>query len=380
MSGAGSHLVHGMGMAMEAPTWPAITMAEAEAALAHFPAAGRLIGLDWHSPRPFSAATLARTGGGEFFLKRHHQSLRTPAALAEEHGFMAHLRAGGVAVPQVLEVANGASAIGLGDWSYELHRKAPGADLYRDRQSWTPFLTHDHGYAAGAALARLHLAARDFSALPRGPHPLVSSFTILPARDPLAATQAYMAERPAVADFLADQPWRQELADLFGALGEGLAERLEGQTPLWTHNDWHPTNLLWSVDGKVSSIFDFGLATQTCALHDVATAIERCAIPWLELEGGIWRGMADVDAALSILVGYRSILPLGRDDLETIIRLLPLVHVEFALSEVDYFAGILADRDAAMIAWKDYLIDHARWFLSLPGQAFLAELHRRALA
>ncbi|SEJ14965.1 Ser/Thr protein kinase RdoA involved in Cpx stress response, MazF antagonist [Sphingobium sp. AP50] len=380
MSGAASHLVHGMGMAMEAPTWPAITMADAEAALAHFLAAGRLIGLDWHSPRPFSAATLARTDGGEYFLKRHHKSLRTPAALAEEHGFMAHLRAGGVAVPEVLEAASGASAIGLGDWSYELHRKAPGVDLYRDRQSWTPFLTHDHGYAAGAALARLHGAARDFTAPPRGPHPLVSSFTILPARDPLGATQAYMAPRPAVADFLADQPWRQELADLFGALGEGLSDRLEGQPSLWTHNDWHPTNLLWSDDGTVSSIFDFGLATQTCALHDIATAIERCAIPWLELEGGIWRGVADADAALSILAGYRSVLPLGRDDLETIIRLLPLVHIEFALSEVDYFAGILTDRDAAMIAWKDYLIDHARWFLSLPGQAFLAELRRGALA
>jgi Ser/Thr protein kinase RdoA (MazF antagonist) len=280
----------------------------------------------------------------------------------------------------VLEAASGASAIALGDWSYELHRKAPGADLYRDRQSWTPFLTHDHGYAAGAALARLHLAARDFSAPRRGPHPLVSSFTILPARDPLAATQAYMAARPAVADFLADQPWRQELADLFGSLGEGLAERLDGQPALWTHNDWHPTNLLWSADGTISSIFDFGLATQTCALHDIATAIERSAIPWLELEGGIWRGIADADAALSILAGYRSILPLGRYDLETIIRLLPLVHIEFALSEVDYFAGILADRDAAMIAWKDYLIDHARWFLSPPGQAFLAELRRGALA
>lgn len=375
---SGGHLVHGMGTALEAATWPAIRLGEAEAVLAHFPGAGRLIGINWHSPRPFSAATLITTDRGTHFLKRHHRQLRTPAALAEEHGYMAHLRAAGLCVPKVVTAADGASAIALGEWTYELHGDAPGIDLYRDRLSWTPFLTPGDAHEAGVALGRLHRAAQDFAAPARGNHPLIASFTIVPARDPLVAAQAYVATRPALAGYLADKPWRQDLARLFGALSEGLAERLVGQMPLWTHGDWHPSNLLWSDEGKVATIIDFGLATRTCALHDLATAIERSAFRWLDM--GRDEALGDVDAALAILDGYRTICPLGRTDVETLAHLLPLVHVEFALSEIDYFAGVVGDSDQAAIAWHDYLIGHADWFLSTSGQAFLHRFAKEATA
>lgn len=374
MNDAAPHLVHGMGTELEAATWPAITATEAGAILARFPAAGPLTALEWHSPRPFSAAALVRAGGGEFLLKRHHRSVRTPAALAEEHVFMAHLRAGDFAVPEVMVAADGASAVAQGEWSYELHRKSPGEDLYRDRLSWTPFLTRDHAFAAGQALARLHLAAQGFAAPARGPEPLVASFTILPARDPLLAAEAYVSVRPALAAYLADKPWRHDLARLFEQLGAGLVDRLEAEPPLWTHNDWHPSNLLWSPEGAVSTVFDFGLATRTCALHDLATAIERTAIPWLELNDRI----SDAQAALAVLEGYRTVRPLTRAEVETVVRLLPLVHVEFALSEVDYFAGILGDPVQAGLAWDGYLLDHAHWFLAPAGQAFLRQLEAGA--
>ncbi|EJL27782.1 phosphotransferase enzyme family protein [Novosphingobium sp. AP12] len=376
MSGKAPHLVHGMGTALEAPTWPAITVAEAEELLGRFPAAGRLTALRWHSPRPFSAATLAETGEGEFFLKRHHRLLRTPAALAEEHAFMAHLRAAGLTVPEVVEASDGTGSIAEGEWTYELHRKGPGIDLYRDRPSWTPLLTRGHAFEAGAALARLHLAAQGFAGSPREAHPLVSSFTILPAHDPLAAAQGYVVARPALAAFLADKPWQEQLARLFASLGAGLSERLVDQKPLWTHNDWHPSNLLWSPDGAVSTVFDFGLSTRTCALHDLATAIERTAIPWLEPDDEA----ADAEAAVALLAGYRTVLSLTSEQVQTVLRLLPLVHVEFALSEADYFAGILGDPDQAMLAWQGYLIDHADWFLSPAGQHFLMQIETGAAA
>jgi len=371
------HLVHGMSMALEAPTWPAITADEARQILARFPAAGRLVAVHWHSPRPFSAATLVETASGLFLLKRHHHRVRTPAALAEEHAFILHLRAAGLAVPEVVTAADGASVVAQGQWSYELHCKGIGIDLYRDRLSWTPFLSHHHAYQAGVALARLHLAARGFTAAPRGPHPLVATFTILPARDPIAAADAYVAARPALATFLTDTPWRTELARLFTSLGDGLSKRLERQPPLWTHNDWHPSNLLWSADGRVTTIFDFGLSTRTCALHDLATAIERTAIPWLDLGEGR-NSLPDAQAALALLAGYHSLVPLSRFDVETLVRLLPLVHIEFALSEVDYFAGILGDPDQAHMAWQTYLIDHVDWFLAPPGQAFLRHMENGA--
>lgn len=363
------HLVHGMGMALEAPAWPAITDEEAGAVLARFVGTGQLAGLRWHSPRPFSAATLVETDRGTLFLKRHHHRLRSPAALAEEHAFMAHLRAAGLPVPDVIAARDGPHSVTCGNHVYELHAQASGCDLYRDRQSWTPFLAHGHAYEAGAALARLHRAAAGFAAPARGAHPLVASFAILPSPDPAAAAEAYVAARPALSAFLADRSWRQELSRLFTALGKGLPTRLARQSPLWTHGDWHPSNLLWSAEGSVSAVLDFGLATKTCALHDLATAIERTAIPWLDSDP-----MPDAAAANALLAGYGSVLPLSRADISDLVAVLPLVHVEFALSEIDYFAGILGDGDQAELAWQSYLVGHAEWFLSPTGQHFLRDL------
>jgi Ser/Thr protein kinase RdoA (MazF antagonist) len=369
------HLVHGMGTDLQAPTWPAITDAEAAAVLGQFPAAGRIEGLRWHSPRPFSAAALIDTTRGPFLLKRHDRQVRSIAGLAQEHAFVAHLAAAGLAVPQVVPTADGASAIALGRGTYELHRRSAGADLYRDRPSWTPFLSLDHAHAAGVALARLHAASRGFEAPARTVQPLVASFTILPAIDPMAAAEAYAAARPALAAFLAGRPWRGQLASLFAASADGLASRLAEDHPLWTHNDWHPSNLLWASGGAVETVFDFGLADRTCAVHDLATAIERTAIAWLRL--GQDDAIAKPDAALALIAGYATVRPLCRDEIETVLRLLPLVHIEFALSEIAYFAGVLADPAAAALAWDAYLVGHGEWFLSTSGQDFLASIGAR---
>jgi len=363
-----------MGTAMEAPTWPAIAADEAQAALAHFPAAGRMTGLHWHSPRPFSAATLVHTTNGAFLLKRHHHRVRTVEGLAEEHAFIAHLAGAGVSVPQVMTTAEGASAVAIGPWSYELHRQAPGEDLYRDRLSWTPFLSLDHAHAAGVALAELHVAARGFDVPARRRQPLVSSFTILPAVDPLIAARAYVASRPALAAFLADRPWQAQLARLFEQADSDLSSLLAKQAPLWTHNDWHPSNLLWTREGAVRTMFDFGLADRTSAVHDIATAIERTAVRWLDLGQGADDAIADPETALALVAGYATVLSLSHAEIAAIVSLLPLVHAEFALSEADYFTAVVADAESAAMAWEGYLIDHANWFFSPPGQEFLRRI------
>ena len=374
MTAGAGHLVHGMGLALEAPAWPVITRAQAAAILPRFPRAGSLIGLTWHSPRPFSALTLLTTSEGEFVLKRHHHTLRTCAGLAQEHRFIAHLRATGLSVPEVMAAMDGSGAVADGEWTYELHRKAAGADVYRDATSWTPFESYDHAHAAGAALARVHVAAQGYDAPARPPQPLVSSFTIVPAPDPFASAAAYVAARPGLSAFLADRPWRSDLAPLFDTLGKGLSDRLADQRPLWTHNDWHPSNLLWSDRGEVSTVFDFGLADRGCALHDLAIAIERCAIAWLVMNDRRDNAIGDTGTALALIAGYRTVLPLSRGDIATVVHLLPLVHVEFAMSEVDYFAGTLGDPAQAALAWDDYVIGHAQWFLSRTGRDFLAGL------
>jgi hypothetical protein len=42
------------------------------------------------------------------------------------------------------------------------------------------------------------------------------------------------------------------------------------------------------------------------------------------------------------------------------------------LSEIDYFAGVVGDPDAALLAWDGYLLGHADWFQSAAGREFLA--------
>lgn len=373
MTTMSDHHVHGLDTGLEPPAWPPIAPAEAEAVLVRFPAAGRLVALRWHSPRPFSAAALVEAGGGGLLLKRHHRRLRPPEALAEEHRFVGHLRAAGVPVPDILSADDGTTAVSDREWTFELHRRAPGLDLYRDRPSWTPFLSRQHAHAAGAALARLHRAARDYAARARPPRPLVASLTILSAPDPLAAAEAFVAARPALAAFLSDRPWRRGLERLFATWGDGLAARLAARPPLWTHGDWHPSNLLWGADDAVRTVLDFGLADRTCALHDLALAIERGAVRWLEMGRGP-DGLADTQAALALVAGYRSVLPLSADDLLTLAHLLPLVHVEFALSEIDYFHGLLARPDQALVAWRDYLLGHAAWFATPAGRDLLARV------
>ncbi|WP_294335080.1 aminoglycoside phosphotransferase family protein [uncultured Sphingomonas sp.] len=367
------HLAHGMGTDLEPPQWPAITPAEAEQLLARFPAAGRLERLTWHSPRPFSAATLADTTAGTLFLKRHHHRLRTPRQLTDEHAFLKHLGQHGQPVVELLATATGATALQLGNWTWEVHRKAPGLDLYRDRQSWTPFLSPAHARAAGAALARLHKSAGGFAAPARPPQPLVTSLSLLTATDPIAAAAQYAEQRPALATYLASKPWRAALDEIFAQhrLAE-WAPDLAAQPAMWTHNDWHPSNLLWTDAGAIASILDFGLSDRTCALHDLATALERSAVRWLELGPGRPSDIAECDDARALLEGYAAVRPLRPADRALLARLLPLVHVEFALSEVDYFAGVAARPALADLAWHDYLIGHADWFLSEPGRGLLA--------
>ncbi|RZM10633.1 MAG: hypothetical protein EOP67_68180 [Sphingomonas sp.] len=76
-------------------------------------------------------------------------------------------------------------------------------------------------------------------------------------------------------------------------------------------------------------------------------------------------------AALALLAGYATVAPIGRADVEAIVRLLPLVHLEFALSEIEYFTAVVEDLASAALAWDDYLIGHAEWFQSAPGEDFL---------
>jgi len=355
--------------------WPLMIVSEVADVLSSYRIKGTIDRLSWHSPRPFAAAALATMSTGEtLFVKRHHKSLRDVQALAEEHRFIAHLAAQGIPVAQVIADRLGRSAIAIGDWTYEVYLSAPGEDIYRNVMSWEPFKRTDHAFAAGAALAQLHVAAKGYAAPARPPRLLLSSFQVIGAMDLLAAAQTWIDAQPLLSKALAHRPWREDLATVIGPWHAQLQPYLASLPALWTHGDWHASNLLWGAHHEVRSVLDFGLADQTCALYDLALAIERNTIGWLEPEP---RRAVHLDQVDALLEGYTSRVPLNAQDYAALVALLPIVHTEFALSEVGYFASVLDLSDDADAAYDGYLLGHARWFSQPAGQALLAHLRGR---
>ena len=58
--------------------------------------------------------------------------------------------------------------------------------------------------------------------------------------------------------------------------------------------------------------------------------------------------------------------------------LLPLVHVDFALSEVEYFHAITQSRANADVAYDTFLRGHAAWFGTRQGQSLLQAIRNCA--
>jgi Ser/Thr protein kinase RdoA (MazF antagonist) len=366
------HRVHGLADDRIAPDWPPLIDAEIGAVLDQFPDAGRPRAIDWHSPRPLSAAARVDTDRGGVFVKRHHRSVRSVATLTEEHRFAAHLQAAGQPVPEILTDTSGATAVAIDEWVYEVHALAAGEDVYCDVVSWEPASHLGHAQAAGAALAQLHRAAAGFDAPQRDTHILVTRCDLIAATDPVATLSAQLPQRPGLADYLKQRNWQNDLREVLGPRHATMQPRLIAQPRLWTHNDWHVSNLFWK-DDAVSAVLDFGLASPTSAVFDLATAIERNAIAWLQLEHTEDIGHADIARAL--IAGYRSRGPLDADAVHLVADLLPLVHVDFALSEVEYFHAITGHDEHADVAYHTFLHGHAAWFDSAHGRAFVEALH-----
>lgn len=366
-----AHFAHGLAGDHLQPDWPPLTVNEVAAVVARIPTLGPLVSIDWRSPRPLSAAALVTTWAGRVFVKRHHGSVRDEHTLDEEHRFAGFLREQGIPVPGILRDAGGSSVIGLGEWVFELHEPARGVDAYREAFSWSPIGGIRHAWATGAMLAKLHTAASGFRAEQRSTHILVARAEILVSADPLATIASQLAVRPALARYLGERDWRADIATAIAPWHARAATALAAQPRLWTHGDWHVSNLCWSGtddDADITDVLDFGLSAATFALFDLATAIERNAIAWLEVTRG---DIAHHDLALAILAGYRSVRALDASELDLLVNLLPIVHLDFALSEVEYFEGVTRRRDHADVAYHTFLRGHAAWFETPHGERLL---------
>lgn len=375
---------HGMDGSLVEPDWPPLRVDEIHELLRHFPGFNSPVEILSCSPRPFSAAGVVSMRTGRIFIKRHARTVRDREGLLEEHRFLAHLADAGGQVPHIFAAASGETAIEFGEWTYEVHEVPPGIDLYEEAISWTPFHCAEHAHAAGEALARLHLAAQGFNSPPRKTRPLVASFTIFAAEDPAAELEHYLAERPSLTHHATIRSFAKEALDLLAPFHAELSPLLPSLAPLWTHNDLHCSNLFWSAENKSAhgtAIIDFGLADRTNAVHDIAQAIERNIVEWLVLVQNPTEPDAvpiHIDHLLALLAGYEQVRPLSAEEATALAPMTALCHVEFALSESDYFLGVLHSEESARMAYDGWLVGHARWFHSRKGQELFGALRQWA--
>jgi Ser/Thr protein kinase RdoA (MazF antagonist) len=376
-------MAHGLDGTLVEPDWPPLTLDEMRALLREYPALGPPKRVLMISPRPFSAASVVATQSQNVFIKRHHLTVRDTAGLREEHRFMAHLRNNGAMVPRVFRTASGETSIMAGEWVYEVHETPQGIDVYEDALSWTPFRSLGHARSAGQAMARLHIASRGFDAPARKSRQLVAGFTIFASPDPVAEFSRYVAARPALSDYLRQRNCREEALTLLAPFHAELLPLLPSLMPLWTHNDLHASNLLWSdtgADAEAVAVIDFGLADRTNPVHDLAQAIERSIVGWLALvdrpnEPDDVR--VHYDHLFALLDGYEAARPLSRQERLALAPMTALCHAEFALAETNYFLTALQDREKASMACEGYLVSHAKWFGG-PGRRLLDALREWA--
>ncbi|HUX45736.1 MAG TPA: phosphotransferase [Terracidiphilus sp.] len=374
---------HGMDGTLVEPDWPPLTLEEVRSLLADYSGCGDPVTILSVSPRPFSAASVAETAGGRVFVKRHARTVRDREGLLEEHEFLAHLAARGVPVPRVLATSAGSTVTEAGAWTYEVHEVPAGADAYEEAVSWTPFRSREHARSAGEMLAGLHVAAQDYAAPARKPRPLVASFSIFADADPAAAMQRYLAERPALDADAETRRRCEEALDQLSPFHAELRPLLPALTPLWTHNDLHASNLFWSDasdKARAVGVIDFGLADRTNAVHDVAQALERNVVEWLELvrdPAHPEKVRIHLEHVEALLDGYELVREFSDEEAAALAPMMALCHAEFALTEADYFLGALHSREKAAMASNDYLLGHARWFRGA-GSAVLDALREWA--
>lgn len=360
-----------------AQVWPNLTESEAAEVLGNYPETSKPFKLLYHSTRPLSAAALIQYPDRVIVVKRHHKSVRSVASLNEEHAFIKHLRKSGFTTPAVLADKNGNTVISRSDghggsWIYEVFERADGEDRYRGRDTWTPFDSENDAYAAGIALAKLHLAAEGFDAPLRDTAVLLSRPHIFgTVTNPFESIEELTEKLPGLNSALQNRPWRTDLKRHAERAAE-LAPVIAQLPPCWTHNDFHSSNLLWN-ESTVSSVIDFGLSDRTVRVFDLAIALERNTLQWPELLSGNQTAFR-LDQAAALLSGYNEVAPLTRKERDTLPIVIPLCQADSALHAIAYYAGVLNDFSMAEWGYSGFLLDHTYWFDTNAGRSYLAGL------
>ncbi|MEG2472927.1 phosphotransferase enzyme family protein [Acinetobacter sp.] len=378
-------LGHGMGESLEPKDWQDISAADLAQLQQRYPQLQGQAAVLWRSPRPFSSAMLIQVNQAAYFIKRSHRSFRTAADLKQEHQLIQHLAEQRLPLPKIICSKDGATAVELDDWSYEVHEKAHGLDLYADHLSWKPFFCAGHACQAGQMLAALHKAAENYPVVQgRSAQQLISNQDLLLSHDIAQAIRQRIKNSSALSAYFAEKPLDQAWLSQLAHVHEKVKTAMQCAPKIWTHNDLHASNLLWSKNSdqaEISTVIDFGLTDRNSAIYDLAVTVERNFIDWLALNQtqDIHIDEAGLQAFIQAYVKHAHPL----EELAILPELIKIVHTDFAVSELEYFAGITRNFKHADAAYHDWLIAHTDWFFKPQGQQFcqkLAQLIQQAAA
>ncbi len=351
---------HGMDGTLVDPDWPPLTLDEVRALLSQFPRCGEPVEILTVSPRPFSAASVVATraaGASSSSAITARCAIAKDCSKSIASWSICARTARRCRASSRPHPARRPSR--CGEWTYEVHETPAGRGSLR-RRALLDAVSHRgarafRGPGAGAAAscsARLRCSARA-NRVRWWPASRSSRRQIPAARDGALSCSAAGAGRRCgctrrdceqALELLA--PFHAELLPLLPAL-----------PPLWTHNDLHASNLFWSDagdDAQATAIIDFGLADRTNAVHDLAQAIERNIVEWLDAgrrpDAPGRRARASRSFAGAARRATNRCARSQREEAAALAPMTALCHAEFALTEADYFLGVLHSEEKARLA------------------------------
>ena len=346
--------------------WDDFSESELSDLLSRFPDAGSFVRVVRPGGRPLNVSALVETERGTFFVKRRLASTRTPSMLTEEHRFVDHVRRAGIPTPEFIRTREGHTFCTQSEWLVEVQTSADGDDLYVGRHTWQPFLSETHALSLGETFRRIRDAAASFPSVPVGEVGSPSGRFVLAKADDLADAVAKKidSEPASRAFFESRRAWLKEL-DVFEPFLEVVRTWLRETPESWVHGDPQANNCLYRND-KVASVIDFHLSAPAPPLLDLAVAVDRNTLLWLDILAGNddaadWRGLE------ALLKGYG---PLTAEETKVLPALVAVCQLDFAIELMQYYLRVERSPSKATWCWEAYLVGHTRWHLSDAGRRF----------
>ena len=277
---------------------------------------------------------IVTTSRGRFVVRRNHR--RFPlAAHHTRHALIRWLGERGVPTAPLVPGPSGETLLVLDGRAYEVQAYIDGCDYDAARPGQVG--------AAGAALARYHLAAKSFPLPVEGAEPRYAPRVV-------SALVERLLERDVMGDLHDDLAWYDARAAQLRALLPDAAYQALPHLPI--HGDVHTDNFRF-VEDRVAALLDFDQVVWDARAVDLADALVAFAsapCPQEAQTWGVFRGPLDEGRAAALLAAYGRVAALWPSEVAALPVLLEVLWLRGELGRVistpegapDYHREVLA--------------------------------------